>query len=123
MVNEEVVLPSGRILTLQDLVKFCYDFSETDVAVLFELLDKVPMSIDDLSEKLNLSKATVNRSLAKLYSMGFIGRVRKPGEEKVGRPKYLYSTTSEQVKGKMRKDLERCSELVKRFIEEALSRI
>lgn len=121
--GNELILPSGKILTLLDLVKFCYDFSETDIAILFELVDKEPKSIEELSEKLNLSKATVSRTLAKLYSMGFISRIRKPGEEKVGRPRYLYVTTSQAVKQKMKKDLERCSELVRRFIEDALSTI
>ena len=121
MSKEEIVLPSGKILTLLDLAKFCYDFSETDVIIMFELVDKEPKSIEELSEKLNLSKATVSRTLAKLYSMGFISRIRKPGEEKVGRPRYLYTTTSHTVKQKMRKDLEKCSELVKKFSEDALS--
>lgn len=120
-INEEIVLPSGRLLTLQDLVKFCYDFSETDITILFELVDKEPKSIEELAEKLNLSKATISRTLAKLYSMGFINRIRKSGEEKVGRPKYMYTTTSQLVKQKMKKDLEKCSELVKKFIEEALA--
>jgi len=118
--SREITLPSGKILTIHDLLKFCYDFSETESLIMFELLDKPPVTIEELSAKLNLSKATVSRALAKLYSMGFLTRVRKTDEDKIGRPKYLYTASSQAVKEKLKKDLERCSELVRSFVESAL---
>ncbi len=118
---ESLKLPSGKELTLYDLVKFCYDLSETDLDILFKLMDGRQKTIEELSEQLNLSKATVSRSLTKLLGLGFITRTRIQSGQNVGRPKYAYKSSLEQVEARMRKDVEKCSEIVKEFITKVLS--
>ncbi len=118
---ESLKLPSGKELTLYDLVKFCYDLSETDLDILFKLMDGQQKTIEELSEQLNLSKATVSRSLTKLLGLGFITRTRIQSGQNVGRPKYAYKSSLEQVEARMRKDVEKCSEIVKEFITKVLS--
>jgi len=121
-VGEEVdiKLPSGKELTLYDLVKFCYDLSETDLEILFRLMDSKKKTIEELSEELKLSKATVSRSLSKLLGLGFVTRARESASHNVGRPKYTYYSTIEIVENRMKKDVERCSEVVRDFITKVL---
>ncbi len=116
----DIKLPSGRELTLYDLVKFCYDFSETDLEILFKLVDGKKKTIEELSEELNLSKATVSRSLSKLLGLGFVVRSRGQGTTSVGRPKYTYYTTKEIIEVRLKKDIEKCSDIVKEFITKVL---
>ncbi len=59
-------LPTGREVALLDGLKFCYDLSETDAVILFELLRGKEYTVDSLTDLLNLSKATINRGLTKL---------------------------------------------------------
>ncbi len=116
MSEETLKLPSGRELTLQDLVKFCYDLSETDVEVLSILLKEKPKTIEELSDKLMLSKATISRSLNKLLGLGLVIRKREQSPTGVGRPKYLYYTDMGLIKNKMMRDIEACSKIIKEFI-------
>ncbi len=118
--SEGLKLPSGRELTLQDLVKFCYDLSETDLEVLSTLLKGGPKTIETLSSELGLSKATISRSLSRLLVLGLVERMREQSPGSVGRPKYLYKTSMELIEKKMMRDIERCSEIIKEFIIKVL---
>ncbi len=118
--SEGLKLPSGRELTLQDLVKFCYDLSETDLEVLSTLLKSGPKTIEALSSELGLSKATISRSLSRLLVLGLVERMREQSPGSVGRPKYLYKTSMELIERKMLRDIERCSEIIKEFIIKVL---
>ncbi|MCG2907460.1 MAG: MarR family transcriptional regulator, partial [Sulfolobales archaeon] len=75
------VLPSGKELTLLDVLSFCYGLSETDVQVLMALLKSSPKSTEDLEQELQLSKASVNRSLNKLLSMELVKRIKETGNK------------------------------------------
>ena len=110
------VLPSGKELTLLDVLSFCYGLSETDVQVLMALLKSSPKSTEDLEQELQLSKASVNRSLNKLLSMELVKRIKETGN-KAGRPKYLYSATNfDELKGKLVKEIEDCTDSIKKLI-------
>jgi Predicted transcriptional regulator len=110
------VLPSGKELTLLDVLSFCYGLSETDVQVLMALLKSSPKSTEDLEQELQLSKASVNRSLNKLLSMELVKRIKETGN-KAGRPKYLYSATNfDELKGKVVKEIEDCTNNIKNLI-------
>ncbi|MCI4396533.1 MAG: ArsR family transcriptional regulator [Thermoprotei archaeon] len=113
--ESELKLPSGKELTLYDLVKFCYNFSETDLEILFRLLNK-KMTLEDLSKELGLSKATVSRCLNNLLGLGFIVRTREISSKSIGRPKYTYYTTKELIESRLSKDIEKCAEAIKEFI-------
>lgn len=110
------VLPSGKELTLLDVLSFCYGLSETDVQVLMALLKSSPKSTEDLEQELQLSKASVNRSLNKLLSMELVKRIKETGN-KAGRPKYLYSAANfDELKGKVVKEIEDCTDSIKKLI-------
>ncbi|MDT7899677.1 MAG: helix-turn-helix domain-containing protein [Sulfolobales archaeon] len=110
------VLPSGKELTLLDVLSFCYGLSETDVQVLMALLKSSPKSTEDLEQELQLSKASVNRSLNKLLSMELVKRIKETGN-KAGRPKYLYSAANfDELKGKLVKEIEDCTDSIKKLI-------
>jgi predicted transcriptional regulator len=109
-------LPSGKELTLLDVLSFCYGLSETDVQVLMALLKSSPKSTEDLEQELQLSKASVNRSLNKLLSMELVKRIKETGN-KAGRPKYLYSAANfDELKGKVIKEIEDCTDSIKKLI-------
>ena len=104
------VLPSGKELMLLDVLRFCYGLSETDVQVLMTLLESSPNHklSEDLEQELQLSKASVNRSLNKLLSLGLINRTKEVGK-RTGRPRYLYFIPDpEEFKAKVAKKIEDC---------------
>ena len=110
------VLPSGKELTLLDVLSFCYGLSETDVQVLMALLKSSPKSTEDLEQELQLSKASVNRSLNKLLSMELVKRVKETGN-KAGRPRHIYFVPNfGELKGKLVKEIEDCTNSIKNLI-------
>jgi predicted transcriptional regulator len=115
------MLPSGKELTLLDVLSFCYGLSETDVQVLMALLKSSPKSTEDLEQELQLSKASVNRSLNKLLSMELVKRIKETGN-KAGRPKYLYSATNfDELKGKVVKEIEDCTNSIRNLVSTQLN--
>ncbi len=116
-------LPSGRELTLMELMKFCYDLSMTDIEVYFKLLKEGSKTIDDLSKELGLSKATISRSLNKLLGLGFVLRERMPSSAGIGRPRYLYKADLNKFYTKLQRDIQECTATVKRFAEEVFQKM
>ncbi|BCU69129.1 HTH-type transcriptional regulator Lrs14 [Stygiolobus caldivivus] len=109
--SEKVVLPSGKEVKLLDALSFCYDISDTEYKVLQAVLDKKTITEDELVESLKLSKASINRSLNKLVSLGFISR-EKLQSSKGGRPKYVYRSVENQILiERIREDFEKCSQM------------
>ena len=109
-------LPSGKELTLLDVLSFCYGLSETDVQVLMALLKSSPKSTEDLEQELQLSKASVNRSLNKLLSMELVKRTKETGN-RAGRPKYMYYIPDfDELKGKLVKEIEDCTDSIRNLI-------
>ncbi len=107
----KVRLPSGKEVGLLDALLFCYDISDTDFKVLKELIRNGPRNEDDLAYALKLSKASVNRALNKLLSIGFVQRM-KDQSSKGGRPRFIYSAIStEELNAKITKDLEYCAKI------------
>lgn len=91
----KVRLPSGKEVGLLDALLFCYDVSDTDFKVLKELITNGPKNEDDLASSLKLSKASVNRSLNKLLSIGFVQRM-KDQSSKGGRPRFIYTAVNSE---------------------------
>ena len=108
---ERIVLPSGKEAKLLDALSFCYDISDTEFKVLETVIAKGSITEDELVELLKLSKASINRSLNKLVSLGFISR-EKVQSTKGGRPKYIYKTLQkEELIRKITQDFKKCSEM------------
>ncbi len=112
-------LPSGREPSIYDLVKFCYDLSETDLEVLFKIVRKGEASIEELSDELGVSNATISRSLGKLIGMGFAKRRRSRTESGIGRPRYVYTADKEEIEKKLKTDIEFCSDVIKKVVTES----
>ncbi|MFP3064750.1 MAG: HTH-type transcriptional regulator Lrs14 [Sulfolobus sp.] len=109
--SEKVILPSGKEVKLLDALTFCYDISDTEYKVLQTVILKKSITEDELVELLKLSKASVNRSLNKLVSLGFIAR-EKSQSSKGGRPKYIYKAVDSEILVKrIREDFKRCAEM------------
>jgi predicted transcriptional regulator len=107
----KVRLPSGKEVGLLDALLFCYDISDTDFKVLKELIKKGPKNEDELAAELKLSKASVNRSLNKLLSIGFVQRM-KDQSSKGGRPRFIYSAiSSDEIVNKITRDFEYCAKI------------
>ena len=116
-------LPTGREANIVEGLRFCYDLSETDTAILFELLKGKEYTVDELAEKLKLSKATVNRSLTKLVEIGFVTRTREK-KGGAGRPKYKYYVPdSEKVINKIIEDFEHCAEIYREVLQNLLKQL
>jgi len=117
---ERIKLPSGKEINLVDVLKFCYDLSETDTQILLKLVKGDEYDVDKLARELGLSKATVNRSLNKLVELGFVLR-RRERRQSVGRPKYKYYVEdSQSLVEKLKNDMERCAEVMKRHISKLI---
>ena len=109
-------LPSGRESSLTDVMRFCYDLSDTDTQILVEVIrgGADGFTVEELAERLRLSKATANRSLNKLVELGFVSRKREK-RQGVGRPRYKYYVDDpRKVVEKIKQDLRECST---RYIE------
>lgn len=116
-------LPTGREASIVEGLRFCYDLSETDTAILMELLKGKEYTVDELAEKLKLSKATVNRSLTKLVEIGFVSRTREK-KGGAGRPKYKYYVQDpEKVIQKIISDFEQCARTYREVLQELLSKL
>jgi len=110
------LLPSGRELTLHDVLHFCYGLSETEVQILMVLIRSSPKLARDLEQELQLSKAVVSRSLNKLLSMGLVKRT-KDTEKTHGRPKYVYYIPNfNELKDKLVKEIEDCTNSIRNLI-------
>ncbi|MCI4407556.1 MAG: MarR family transcriptional regulator [Thermofilum sp.] len=110
------ILPSGKELTLLDVLSFCYDLSKSDVRVLISLIRSSPKLNEDLEQELQLSKASVNRSLNKLLSLGLVNRIKETGN-RAGRPRYVYFAINlEELQSKLAKEIESCVNVMKNLI-------
>ena len=118
-----ISLPSGREVSITEGLRFCYDLSETDTQILIELLRGGEYSVNELAEKLGLSKATVNRSLNKLVELGFVSRKREK-KEGVGRPKFKYYVEDpRKLIERLKQDFEACAAEFKKKVEMLLEEV
>ncbi|BFI76619.1 MULTISPECIES: HTH-type transcriptional regulator Lrs14 [Sulfolobaceae] len=118
----KIRLPSGKEVGIIEALSFCYDISDTDFQVLKVLLNSEGKNEDSLAEMLKLSKASINRSVNKLVSLGFVERV-KDSSSKGGRPRYIYKAIpTERLIEKIVNDFKRCAELFGQLIPKELGK-
>lgn len=99
---------SEKLKDAKDVIRCCYKLSDTDVDCLFKLIEiNKPVTSEELSQILKLSKTTVENSLKKLIEAGLVLR-NKSDDKKIGRPKYYYSPT-ENIIDKIKEGLIECS--------------
>ncbi len=119
--ENRIKLTSGKELTLVNILSFCYDFSETDVNILLTLTRSEPKGTEELEQELNLSKASINRSLNKLLELGMVMRVKESGN-KAGRPRYLYKAISmEELRNKILNEIKECISSLIKVVDESLA--
>jgi len=99
---------SGREIDVHEVLKFLYGLSESDVRVLHYLLENgKAITIEELSKNLNVSKASVSKSLKNLYEMGLVKKEKLVEKEsRKGRPSYLYKVDVGELYEKVVGDLE-----------------
>ncbi|QGR18551.1 helix-turn-helix domain-containing protein [Stygiolobus azoricus] len=99
---------SEKLKTSKEVIRCCYKISDTDVDCLFKLVELgKPVTSEELSALLKMSKTTVENSLKKLIDIGLVVR-EKGDEKKIGRPKYYYEIISNYME-KLKHDLTECS--------------
>jgi predicted transcriptional regulator len=116
--QDRFVLPTGKELTLFDVLRFCYDLSETEINILIVLLKSSPNPklAENLEQELQVSKAMASRSLNKLLSLGLINRTKEVGN-RTGRPRYLYFIPDPvEFKAKLAKEIEDCTNNIRNVI-------
>ena len=118
----KVRLPSGKEIGIIEALNFCYDISDTDFQVLKVLLSGEGKNEDALAEMLKLSKASINRSVNKLVSLGFIEKV-KDTTTKGGRPRYIYKAIPiEKLVNKIVEDFKKCADLFAQILPKELGK-
>jgi len=116
--QDKFVLPSGKELTLFDVLHFCYGLSGTEINILMALFKSSPNPklAEDIEQELQVSKAMVNKSLNKLLSLGLIKRTKEAGN-RTGRPRYFYFIPDPvEFKAKLAKEIEDCTNNIKNVI-------
>ncbi len=90
-------------------IKCCYKLSESDVDVFLKILEiRRPVTSQELSKILKVSKTTVDGCLKRLADIGLI--IRKKSENgKIGRPTYIYYLPT-GIEEKIESDLKKCAE-------------
>ena len=110
-------LPSGKEITVVDVFAFCYGLSETDVQVLASLMRSGPKATEDLERELQLSKASINRSLNRLLGLDLVKRIKETGN-RAGRPRHLYYVEdANKLREKIARDIENCANAINQVVK------
>ncbi|MEZ0289534.1 MAG: helix-turn-helix domain-containing protein [Sulfolobales archaeon] len=110
-------LPSGKEVSIIDVIRFFFDLSETDITILLKILWESPKTLEELSREVSMSKASVSRSIAKLHAIGFVSRRKITGKNIRGRPRYVYEVDREKVVRELKENVEKCSSIAMSVIE------
>jgi len=114
--SQNFLLPSGKELKLDNVLRFCYGLTETEILILVTLLKSRPKTTQELEQELQLSKASVNRSLNKLLGMGLVKRT-KDIAKRYGRPRYIYYALNlEELQSKLVKEIEDCTNSIRNLV-------
>mgnify|MGYP001626236250 CR=1 FL=1 len=114
-------LPSGKEVSIIDVLRFFFDFNETDVIVLLRILSTGSKTLEELAKETHMSKASVSRSISKLYSLGFVSREKVIDKVSKGRPKYVYRVNKEGALKRIFENIEMCSSVAKSVFERILT--
>ena len=104
--------PSGKILTLADVMEFCYDLPANDVEILNYLMNsESAKGISEIARELKISKAAVDRAILRLVELGLVKRTKDTTIKK-GRPVYLHYVNREELTTRIMSDVEQCTKVM-----------
>ncbi|MBP1357872.1 MAG: MarR family transcriptional regulator [Sulfolobus sp.] len=119
MVESTIKLNNPQNLDVHELLAFIYGLSRSDIEVLHAILtSKEPITTEEIAKKLNVTKASVSKSLNNLIEKGLVLRNKSIMQERrKGRPSYYYIVNRDYLLGKVIKDLESFTETYKEAIK------
>ncbi len=124
MAESQIVL-GGRNIDVHEVLKFLYNLSESDVRVLHYLTDNYgkKLTIDEISDALKVSKASISKSLKNLVDKGLVKREKKLDvNDRKGRPNYLYWVDVNELYENAIEDLKALEEKFKEDLKNHLTK-
>ncbi|WP_278464939.1 helix-turn-helix domain-containing protein [Saccharolobus islandicus] len=102
----EINMPDGRVADIFNVIKFLYGLSDRDIEILKLLLkSQNPLTMEEISSKLNITKSVVNKSILNLEKKNIIIK-EKIETSKKGRRAYTYKVDSNYLNKKLLVDLD-----------------
>jgi len=102
----EINMPDGRVADIFNVIKFLYGLSDRDIEILKLLLkSQNPLTMEEISSKLNITKSVVNKSILNLEKKNIIIK-EKIETSKKGRRAYTYKVDSNYINKKLLVDLD-----------------
>ena len=88
-------------------LKFIYGLNDRELEILFYLAKtKKELNADELSEKLNISRACIMNYIKKLENKGLLLRRRDSRVTRKGKPAYVYYVDSKKIKERIVEDID-----------------
>ncbi len=119
---EKIKFPDGREVDIHDFIAFMYGLSKSDVELLHMLMTEGKMTTDDIAAKLNVTKASISKSLNSLIDKGLVEREKVQSEDKrKGRPNFMYWVDREKLYNRLDADLEKLLTTLKGSIQKTMT--
>jgi len=119
---EKIKFPDGREVDIHEFIAFMYGLSKSDVELLHMLMMEGKMTTDDIASKLNVTKASISKSLNSLIDKGLVEREKVQSEDKrKGRPNFMYWVDREKLYSRLDTDLEKLLTTLKGSIQKTMT--
>ncbi|BBG23520.1 helix-turn-helix domain-containing protein [Sulfuracidifex tepidarius] len=119
---EKIKFPDGREVDIHEFIAFMYGLSKSDVELLHMLMTEGKMTTDDIASKLNVTKASISKSLNSLIDKGLVEREKVQSEDKrKGRPNFMYWVDRERLYNRLDVDLEKLLTTLKNSIQKTMT--
>jgi predicted transcriptional regulator len=119
---EKIKFPDGREVDIHEFIAFMYGLSKSDVELLHMLMMEGKMTTDDIASKLNVTKASISKSLNSLIDKGLVEREKVQSEDKrKGRPNFMYWVDREKLYSRLDIDLEKLLTTLKGSIQKTMT--
>ncbi|MUN29917.1 helix-turn-helix domain-containing protein [Sulfuracidifex metallicus] len=119
---EKIKFPDGREVDIHEFIAFMYGLSKSDVELLHMLMTEGKMTTDDIASKLNVTKASISKSLNSLIDKGLVEREKVQSEDKrKGRPNFMYWVDREKLYSRLDTDLEKLLTTLKGSIQKTMT--
>ncbi len=108
-----IKLPDGRTVSVLDVIGFIYGLTNRDIEIFNMILNSnTPLSMDDISQRLGITKSVVNKSILNLEKKGLIIK-EKTETPKKGRRTYLYKADPQYLSKKIINDIDHLTDIMK----------
>lgn len=118
---ERLRFPDGREVDVHDVLSFLYGLGASEIQVLHLLVNSEKLTSDEIAEKLNVSKASINKAINSLVGKGLVEREKIPVEKKRGRPTFVYYIRKDYMFKKVANDSMQLVFIVKETIKKLMS--